>query len=423
VADLWARGDIAEFLAMGFLPWCVDGVLRMREAPTPRRALGLGVAAAAAILSHNILGMLAGGTMAATALVATATSPRPLRTGALAALGGAIGLLLTAFFWIPALLERQWVRTERMIQGFYAVESNFRPLANLFHVGEMPASELGMPVSLGLGGPAILLAAVAVLAPRRIPRQARPLALVGAVLLVGGGFLVTSASRPVWGVLPLLRFAQFPWRFAAIAALGAAIGAALGFEALGGRWRRALRVGAAAVVGAAALAGVRDGIAPGEGLPAIPGLLEIERIRSQRFNTTARNEYLPRWVPQVVEPLGFEEGVQVVGDAVVRDVVRRVGRYELRVQAGEPATLVLRDYYYPGWRATIDGRAAEVRPRAATGHLELDVPAGTRTVHVRFGPTPLRAAASALSAATALAAVVALVARRRTAGTGAGRLG
>ena len=70
----------------------------------------------AAILSHNILGMLTGLCMALTGACVYFGAPAAerLRAGFAALLGGVGTLLATAFFWVPALYEKQFVQIEDM---------------------------------------------------------------------------------------------------------------------------------------------------------------------------------------------------------------------------------------------------------------------------------------------------------------------
>jgi|GEM_PF-629222 len=92
-------------------------------------------------------------------------------------------------------------------------------------------------------------------------------------------------------------------------------------------------------------------------------------------------------------------------------------RVEVRVNAGQDAFLVLADNYYPGWRATVDGRET---PVYQTNHAfrGIRVPAGRHTVVFEFQPRDLYTGLSVSLVVAALLAVIgALVLfRRRRAG-------
>ena len=74
-------------------------------------------------------------------------------------------------------------------------------------------------------------------------------------------------------------------------------------------------------------------------------------------------------------------------------------RVSVRVEpAPEVRFLVLNERYYPGWRATVDGRTAEIYPTNLVMRGML-VPAGATLVELRFVPFLATGAGLALLAA------------------------
>ncbi len=71
---------------------------------------------------------------------------------------------------------------------------------------------------------------------------------------------------------------------------------------------------------------------------------------------------------------------------IVHEVPERV---ELTVEAQTPGYVFLADSYDPGWTATVDGRAAPVRP-AQVAFRAVSVPAGTHTVVFSYEPVGFR---------------------------------
>lgn len=58
--NVYTRGDLAEYLAMGFLPFALHAVVRLGRKNGPRDVAWVAVTGAAVILSHNILALFAG---------------------------------------------------------------------------------------------------------------------------------------------------------------------------------------------------------------------------------------------------------------------------------------------------------------------------------------------------------------------------
>ena len=412
--DLWTRGDLAEYTAMGVLPWAIHSVLRLARGTGPGPVLRAGCWIGALAIMHNVLAFLGAGVLAAVLGVAAALpdgpSPRRvLRAGFLAAL---VALGASMFFWLPALAERSWVHLERLREGHFEIARHFVSFGDLFAFTRparvhVPGRAEAMTFELGT----VLLPAL--LAPWGWrDRETRRVLVLGGVLATAAVLLCLRVSGPVYAAVPLLDFVGFPWRFLSITTLGmallAAVGSAQVVERLGARF--------AATVGFAALAivPVRDLLGPTAPLPLQPWMLDAEAYRQAEFTATVADEYVPIWARRD-EPLPFREGLAATKPAEFTPVNRTATRWRFSVRVEEPADVILRRYYYPGWRATIDGRVVAVKPREISGYTQLAVPAGTHSVEVEFRATRLRRAASVVSLGVGMAAFggAALVRRRR----------
>jgi hypothetical protein len=116
------------------------------------------------------------------------------------------------------------------------------------------------------------------------------------------------------------------------------------------------------------------------------------------------------------EPLpdGVSPGQGHTSAAGHADILRyETTRVLISVRSDQPGFLVLADTYYPGWRATVDGRPAAVY-RANHAFRAVWVPAGEHLVEFRFEPTSLRLGASlTLLSALAMTGLVLLALVRR----------
>lgn len=99
------------------------------------------------------------------------------------------------------------------------------------------------------------------------------------------------------------------------------------------------------------------------------------------------------------------------GERVV-EASRAASRVEAVIEAAAPATLVVREGWAPGWRATVDGRPVGVA-RTPDGHLSLPVPRGRSRIALRFEP---RGLVAGLALAALGAAVVGSLLRRGSRG-------
>jgi hypothetical protein len=157
------------------------------------------------------------------------------------------------------------------------------------------------------------------------------------------------------------------------------------------------------------------------GQPTLAQQIEYER-RSQSIGTTTLGEYLPQTVtaeftgsplvpafaagqnPERLDRASLPPGAsaQLLAQSAVTH------RYRLATPAA--FTLRVRQFDFPGWRATLNNRPAPIRPEPGSGLILVDIPPGQHTLTLHFGETPVRVMALVISGgAAALLAVPALI--------------
>jgi len=176
----------------------------------------LAIALAGAWLSNLPLGVMAAYLLAGIALLA-AVSQKSWAPVFRAAVGGALGLGLAAFYWLPAALERDWVDVRQATQDpGYNLEHNW-----LFIHNSNPALALHDSINHQVSWIAIsmLVAAIAgfVAAWRRrtlnSPTGSMRWWVPLAAIPVGISFLSFPVSSIAWHALPEMTFIQYPWRW------------------------------------------------------------------------------------------------------------------------------------------------------------------------------------------------------------------
>jgi hypothetical protein len=390
LGDKWARNADAEFLALCLLPIPLAGVTAAARAP--RRAFAaISAGLAGVALAHNLTaGIAVAGVLAAAAVL----HGRGTRvTWAVVAGGIAAGLALSAFFWLPVLELRDWIRPEELLRGKFDYRVQFQPLADVFGYRRFFAIGLVTPALLVAGG------AAAIGSPKCR-------ALLVALCAAGAGlvFLVTAASEPVWILVPGLPLFQFPWRMLGPLGLcAAALAALVAAQALAGR---PARTRALAELAAAALLALNALPMLGQYRPLSPeaesrvaALASPRAVRESFASVTVGDEYLPRPSdPHVwrMERPGDGPVVAATGATRFETLADGGTRIELATHSAERARLRLARFAFPGWRVEVDGAPGEWRP-SRFGTLELEVPAGDAHVRVELEPPASRRAGLWLS--------------------------
>lgn len=429
LSDALMRGAVAELAAMALLPWALWALIATLRRGGGARAAGLAAAWALVVLSHNITALFAAPVLLGVLLIVALGEGPPRGRAALAGAGLLLGTGMSALFWWPALAERTAtaLRSGEITRLYYDYHLHFltpwqlfRPVVSLHGLSNGRTDD---PMPLEIGNAALLLALLGLAQLWRLPRRrVRALVTAMAGMTAVLGFLMTTASQPIWERVPLMAYAQFPWR---LLALTGVLVSALAGGCVAGVARRGWRPVALAAAAVALLATaelpllrVRAPVLYPADFFSRPGLRRIYKT------TSGVDEFLPASAQRstllrLTRPRPGE--VLLPGSAgTVTDVVFRTGEIRFRASVPEATDAVVGVLAFPGWQARIDGERARVGVEARTGLLMIALPAGADLqVTAWLGLTRVQrwaTAASGLSvAATLLLAAGGALLRRREA--------
>ncbi len=445
LVNLYVRGDsLSEFAAFAFYPLILWALDRLADRPSLRRAVLPALAYAGLVVTHNLSALIFS-PFAITYVVVLvlpragsdgpgAAQSRPSGAASagcrLAWSSGALllGILLSAWYWLPALGEVDQVQLTAQTTGYFHYSNHFRA-ADLVQTSLLFGYELRAdapsPFAMGLAQAVLLLVAGAVLVARRARSRvaghdcradsARWAFVFGGLVLAT--VCITPLSGLLWDHLPLLEMVQFPWRFLSVQSLFAAvlIGGVINLE--GGRgW--AVAAALIAILGVAQLGDLRPEYLSISSQEVTVERLQLYEMFTGNIGTTVRHEYLPEdVVPRpytgaaLFEPDGEPRVLAVSGELVgARETERKSTQRSWEVEAGDGgAEVAFPVYYWPGWKAAVDDQRAELRSTKDLGHASLFVPEGGHVVKIWLGRTPLRAGAEATSAAAALLVLAVIV--------------
>ncbi|GAC1418989.1 MAG: hypothetical protein NVSMB62_11270 [Acidobacteriaceae bacterium] len=418
----YERTAYAELLAAAWFPLLLHAVLRLRPSlraiAIPLALLWLTNAPAAVIGSYSL---------ALLALVRLATSYgsssqieskphtqhadepsvrnilslrwvvpylRPRLHFALTVLAGTgLGLLLAAFYIIPAAYERRYVQIAMAVIPHLRIEDNF-----IFHHFTGPEADFHNQVLHTASVVALLLwiTTVALLTANHILCR-RSVGSTGSppvpvrfltVLVCLIGFLLTPWSLPIWKHAPEAAFLQFPWRSLAMVAVAFAVAAAGVIARI--PWKP---LGAFAVslclTAALMLPSSNSFRQPCESQLTPSALLAV--FQSSR-GTEPTDEYTPLKADN--DALANSNPPFWIADAPDDPPPSRStpgpAPSELEFRLPQPKDLILNLRSYPAWKVTLDGQPDLQRLERDDGLIALPIPAGTSTVDVQFERLPDR---------------------------------
>ncbi len=393
--DPFMRGDAAEFLALGILPWVF---LAFDRPPASTRDVGLAALALAAfVFSHNLMALIGAAMLAAwltwRGLLVDGAGRWPRDVLAMAL---AVGL--TAVFWLPFFAERDAVRLDVAGPGHFDFRRHFVEFGTLLRPS--PVLDLGATTPhfiYNVGLAQWLLALPALLALRDPSRPASRVVAFFALVSLFMGFLITPASQALWEALPPVALIQFPWRFLGPVALALAMCAAAGVSLL--PQFRSTATAAVAIVLLLALPTMYPPLWEADfGDHSPRGMIDFE-LSGVALGTTSTGDFLPRTVTQLPPPAQPLLDAYRAGQAVDRfdpDSGRgarvkpvRLGPLdaEYAVEAATAFTARFFVFAFPGWQAFVDDRPVPIRPSDGEGFIVFDVPASARRFGIRLEST------------------------------------
>ena len=417
------RSAWATVLAYALAPCIFWALVRWYQSGRRRYLTVFAAGIAALMLSHNVTALLVLpvtglATLAFYPLIethdGTVSAHSRRRRILLAWLAILLGLALSAFFWVPALLETQFVQTWRLtIPPDFDFHTHFLSPAEWLAWPAPARSDGSIPDLVNTVGPIhALLAAAGLLGILRLARRDRrllmPLVFFGAVL--AAALLMTlPLSAPIWEGIGLLGSLQFPHRFLELAAPAMAVLAGASIAALPGRLRpwASLVACMALVISAVPFLYPRPQ-PPIDPNPTLADMLAHEHTTGA-LGTTASGEYFPSAVQFIPRNSTFEEAIAIGANpqrfesrslpAGGRIVAQQAGplSYELQIETPRDFTATFRHFYFPGWQGYVDGQPVPTAPSQGQGLSTFAVPAGAHQIALRFGSTPARDAATLLS--------------------------
>ncbi len=414
---LYVRYALADFAAMSLFPWAFWGLRRWawgrENGPTSKTGHLLVAAGATALLplSSNPVALIVVPVLGLYVLFLARRKRRwqVLGRGLLAL---ALGLALSAFFWLPAIVERHWVKLDNLLSGHLNYQNHFVYLHQLIYSPWGFGLSLPGPydeMSFGLGLIPLVMLGVSLVLARYLRAQLREAGegwshfwfFIGVLGLAV--FLVTDNSLWLWNRLSLLQYLQFPWRALVLAALATAFICAFPFLAVreGQRQHWLFLV----LLGGFFLAALP--YAHPEGFHEVSDAdYAPEVIAGRGIEVTTTGEYEPVWAMVRPESPARASRLFVLAGRV-RILEQRLTGTSCHwlLETDGPAWLRAAIFYYPGWQLVVDGQIRSPSVQNPYGLMDFGLGEGIHRVELTFRQTGLRQWATGISIAALLVTV------------------
>jgi 6-pyruvoyl-tetrahydropterin synthase related domain len=387
VADLYLRFAFAEFWSFVWMPltlyftWKV--VFRKRAA-----ILSLALVYALLIMTHLPTALIFSLLPLAYSLVISSRGER-LRSFFYVASGILLGVGLSAIYLVPALLNQHYVNLEWMTSGMFFYGKYFFKTGSIFSNQVLdPESEALFSMTISAAIICSLIFVVGIF--EKFKKKEIYLWFWCSVLCI---YMMFDYSNRIWEFVKIVQKIQFPFRFNAVLCLSTVALLAV-FLFSPKKISKKFAIVEYLIVGGLLLSQVLFSALVvytlAVGNKNISSQIQAEVV--QRLDVSqGAFEYLPRWatkkdkdkflqnkMDQISSRVAIERGtgtVKVISGSPRHLVLDTNGEGDLQVMIGQ--------YFYPGWVATLlgEGRVLQLRPDGE-GLLRLTVPKGSHQVAI-----------------------------------------
>lgn len=393
--DVYSRGAIGESLAFVFLPVLVMGAVKLFKSSEESKKINwknislISLSLAALILSHDIVAYMFFPffLIFIVFLVFLSKNKKILFVNSLLGILG--GLFISAYFWIPAIIESK-LMTYGTVFNFVDHFPTIRQLlTSYFGYGASVAGPYDL-MSFFMGGLNWFLLIVggilAIVFWRKILKIEKGILIWASITFVISFFMMNFRSSFLWEHLPFLPYFQFPWRFLTMTTLTTVV-FIIPFKYL--NFKHFSYV--------------------------IPGLFIILSIilnfnyfkphdYLKRVDSYYLNKYIPVPVASDEYLMTQEEYLRLPKDSEKRpdkiyplifsdkslsyEVLQTNGIYsKINIDLDKETEISYAKYNFPGWTAKIDGKKVKTTIGKPFGQVLVVVPAGKHILEFNFGET------------------------------------
>ncbi len=420
--DAVSRGTITEVAGLAVLPFVLYTLARLIKKPSAYSFSLAVISYAIFIPIHNIVTLHGSLLIASYALFLSVTSARPFRTGIMLASVGLMCIGMTAFFWLPALGESQWIKLPAITAQLPHLDVT-RHLRDLSDVLAVPSPsdpyQQQAPIPITVSWPALLTAFFGFVCALVVKRQ-RTHFLFWWSVTVFTLFMNTSTSAWIWQHVPLMHYTQFAWRILGITSVALAVLCALSVfvisDFLSRSSFRSLLFGA--LLSSLILYALPFTYRPAQYIDGsdVTSAQRYERLRGE-VALSSYGEYLPTWAADSLDPNALTslwetspviarwtdtERIQVKSEAWSGT------NADLQVVTEEARPITLAWLYMPNWSVKVNNVSTAAYPNE-DGFLTFNLPKGRSDILIEYAPSNLQRVGTAISVIASITFVISLL--------------
>ena len=396
--DLYWRGAIPEYVGFAFLPLILYFAYKVGNNSCFRYYAGLGLFYGLYLLTHMPVGYLFSYALALYAVL-WSIRERDRRIGLRIAGGMAIGLLISAIYWLPAALEGKYIY--EWASEFFPYHSSYITMLPVLGPFDRHVQEVFNYNALALIVTVVSLITLSkpqVSHSPNVDAQDKPptsaldqQTRLWLILGIVTPFMSTSFSIYVSRLIPKIQIAVPPFRWLAISSLFTSLLIAATIDLL--RKARGIRPKYELAAKAALVVAIALNVwltAQGIILDAFTKQTHGAQVGFSDSGFTPKDATRPGEMPNT-------SSVVIKPEGGASEILKWLPtQREIAVRVDQPSDVRLKTYNFPGWKARIDGNVVPLLSDE-DGVQQVAVPPGIHNIQTTFESTFPRTAGTLLS--------------------------
>ncbi len=308
----------------------------------------------------------------------------------------ALGLGLSSYYLLPALLEKQYTVASSVLQSYYS--DHFVTLAQLVYSRwgygfDFPGTVSDeMSFQIGLAQWIVVAGLAGILAVNWIRKRKAEYSLLFLIsCFLFSIFMMVPFSKSLWEVITKYAYFDFPWRFLSLSVFGSSLAGAVLIKQ-SGRYRWAI-LGFFLII---AFYSNRNYLRVNQ------YVYQPDSFYKNNLQTTNQyDEYRPKtansdYLKEKREKISFD-----TKNINIKNEVLKSNYISLSGTANIDETIKINTSFYPGWKVWVNSKEQQ-SIMSDNGILQAFVPKGQFKVEIKFTNTILRSFSNFLSLASIL---------------------
>ncbi len=330
----------------------------------------LAISVSLLILSHNVIAILFLPLFIVISLILVKKKKEVI-------LAFILGILVSTFFWLPAVYDLQYVRLSQIkisnIQDHLI--GSLQLIIPSWGYGPSPNGQNPLPVQIGIVALASFVFAFYLRFAKKIKDLLLDLMLLVFILVC---FLMTKPSLLFWQNVPFADIIQFPWRMLSILVFISSFLIAYVVNTNKKQIVLAVIIVLASIISTIVYTKPTVFVDRGDSF-----------YSTNEDSTTVQDEYLPFWVKDKPANRANQKIEIIKGDAKINQSLIRSAVYQATITASTDSKIQINTIYFPGWQVKIDSRNVPISYQNQYGLITFDLPAGEHKVIINYARSPV----------------------------------